>query len=63
MKHIIYIALALSLIAVGAVTAKDLIATDHNHNTATSSTVIDHSGRTNEDGCHNDYKKGTYHCH
>lgn len=22
-----------------------------------------HSGRTNSDGCHNDRKSGTYHCH
>ena len=22
-----------------------------------------HSGRTDRYGCHNDYKKGTYHCH
>ena len=62
MKNIIYVLAIIGLVSVGAVTAKSLIATDHNHN-ATSSTVIDHSGRTNQDGCHNDYKKGTYHCH
>ena len=22
-----------------------------------------HSGRTNSQGCHNDHKRGTYHCH
>jgi len=22
-----------------------------------------HGGRTNSEGCHNDTKKGTYHCH
>ncbi|KZK81291.1 hypothetical protein PsAD13_04241 [Pseudovibrio sp. Ad13] len=22
-----------------------------------------HSGGTNSDGCHNDRKRGTYHCH
>ena len=22
-----------------------------------------HSGRTNKEGCHNDYKTKTYHCH
>ena len=22
-----------------------------------------HSGRTDKYGCHNDWKKGTYHCH
>jgi hypothetical protein len=25
--------------------------------------IVAHSGRTNKDGCHNDRKKGTYHCH
>ena len=24
---------------------------------------ISHSGRTNAEGCHNDRKLGTYHCH
>jgi hypothetical protein len=62
MKSIIYILAVTGLLSVGAVTAKNIIATDHNHDTV-SSTVIDHSGRTNSDGCHNDYKKGTYHCH
>jgi len=69
MKKVIYITLAICLISTGVVTAKNLIATDHDHdhdhdhNTATSATVIDHSGRTNQDGCHNDRKRGTYHCH
>jgi uncharacterized protein YxeA len=63
MKKIIYIVLILVLASVGAVTAKSLIATDHTHNAAIYPTVIGHSGRTNKDGCHNDYKKGTYHCH
>ncbi len=27
-------------------------------------TIIDeHGGRTNAQGCHNDTKRGTYHCH
>ena len=25
--------------------------------------LIEHSGRTDRYGCHNDYKRGTYHCH
>ncbi len=25
--------------------------------------LLSHSGRTNKDGCHNDRKRGTYHCH
>ena len=62
MKKIIYTLVIIGLASIGAVTAKNLIATDHDHMT-TSSTVVDHSGRTNSDGCHNDYKKGTYHCH
>ena len=28
-----------------------------------SSTAFAHSGRTNSDGCHNDYINGGYHCH
>ena len=28
-----------------------------------SSDIVSHSGRTNRYGCHNDYKRGTYHCH
>ncbi|MBE9489646.1 MAG: YHYH domain-containing protein [Bacteroidetes bacterium] len=28
-----------------------------------SSLSYAHSGRTNKDGCHNDRKAGTYHCH
>lgn len=31
--------------------------------TYASESVISHSGRTNKDGCHNDRKRGTYHCH
>ena len=63
MKQLLYIALTIGLVSVSAVTAKNLIATDHDHSAVTSSTVIDHSGRTNKDGCHNDKKRGTYHCH
>lgn len=28
-----------------------------------SAFVYAHSGRTNSEGCHNDRKAGTYHCH
>ena len=28
-----------------------------------ASAAIAHSGGTNSKGCHNDTKKGTYHCH
>ena len=28
-----------------------------------ASAAFAHSGGTNSDGCHNDTKKGTYHCH
>lgn len=30
---------------------------------ALSATAEAHSGRTNSDGCHNDYIHGGYHCH
>ena len=29
----------------------------------TTSIALAHSGRTNKEGCHNDRKAGTYHCH
>lgn len=28
-----------------------------------SSLALAHSGGTNVEGCHNDTKRGTYHCH
>ena len=28
-----------------------------------SSISFAHSGRTNKEGCHNDYKNDSYHCH
>lgn len=28
-----------------------------------SSDIVSHSGRTDRYGCHNDRKRGTYHCH
>lgn len=28
-----------------------------------ASTAFAHSGGTNSEGCHNDTKRGTYHCH
>ena len=62
MKNIIYVLAIIGLVSVGAVTAKNLIATDHNHS-ATSSTVVDHSGGTDSAGCHHDRKRGGYHCH
>ena len=30
---------------------------------AASTAAIAHSGRTNSQGCHNDNRTGTYHCH
>ncbi len=36
------------------------IQTDHQH---ISSETVEHGGRTNSSGCHNDTKQGTYHCH
>ncbi len=62
MKNIIYTILVIGLVFVGAVTAQNLMATDHDHN-ATSSTVIDHSGGTDSAGCHHNRKTGGYHCH
>jgi len=28
-----------------------------------ASVAAAHSGGTNDQGCHNDHKRGTYHCH
>lgn len=28
-----------------------------------TTSAVAHSGGTNSAGCHNDHKKGTYHCH
>ena len=63
MKNFIYSILVLGFISVSAVTAKGLIATDPDLTIQANSTDISHSGRTNKDGCHNDRKRGTYHCH
>lgn len=40
--------------------ASGLIATDHNHN---NGSIVSHSGGTDKNGCHNDRKRGGYHCH
>ncbi len=55
--HIIIITL---LFLSGGVIASNLIATNHNHE---DDSTVSHSGRTDADGCHNDRKRGTYHCH
>ncbi|WP_421706092.1 YHYH domain-containing protein [Acinetobacter portensis] len=31
--------------------------------TIITNVVFAHSGRTNSEGCHNNHKNGTYHCH
>lgn len=28
-----------------------------------ATSVLAHGGGLNRDGCHNDHKRGTYHCH
>ena len=62
MKKFIFTILASILVSVNAVTAKDLITSTHIENIV-DTTTISHSGRTDSAGCHNDYKRGTYHCH
>jgi hypothetical protein len=58
MKRIIYAILVVGFASAGAITAKNLVATVHH--SITSSTVINHSGRTDASGCHHDYKTGGY---
>ena len=60
MKKIITTISVLFVLGSGSVISSNLIATDHNH---VSGDTISHSGRTNSEGCHNDRKRGTYHCH
>ncbi|RDH81057.1 MAG: hypothetical protein DIZ80_13125 [endosymbiont of Galathealinum brachiosum] len=61
MKKITILLAALTLISgVGTVIATNIIATNHIHDNKSS---ISHSGRTNAEGCHNDYKNNSYHCH
>ncbi len=59
MKKIMLV-LACTLLLGGAAIASVLLATDHSH---TDGFVTSHSGGTNSEGCHNDHKRGTYHCH
>ena len=60
MKKLTILLAALALISGGTVIATNIIATDHAHD---DKSTVSHSGRTNSDGCHNDRKNGTYHCH
>ena len=60
MKKVIYSLIIASVLIVGGLSAKTLIATDHSHagNQKTS-----HSGGTDAYGCHTNHKTGVYHCH
>ena len=60
MKKITTLLATLAILSGGTVIASNIISTDHIHN---DNSTISHSGRTNSDGCHNDRKRGTYHCH
>ncbi len=57
MKIIIIAGILLSFVLMGDVTASDKTGIN------VTNDQISHSGRTNKEGCHNDKKKGTYHCH
>ena len=59
MKKVLILAGILGLTSWGVI-ASDLLATDHNH---VNGSTVSHSGGTNSAGCHNDYKRGGYHCH
>jgi len=60
MKKISVLLTLFFLFGGGSVIATNIIATDHIHD---GNSTVSHSGRTNSDGCHNDRKNGTYHCH
>lgn len=59
MKKVLALISILSLASLGVI-ASDLIATDHNH---VDGSPVSHSGGTDRNGCHNDRKRGGYHCH
>ena len=56
----IYAVIAAFLFLSGGVIASNIITTDHNHD---DDSVVSHSGGTDAYGCHNDRKRGGYHCH
>jgi len=60
MNKITILITTLALLSGGTVIATNIIATDHVHD---DNSTVSHSGRTNSDGCHNNRKNGTYHCH
>jgi len=60
MKKITALLSILFLLSTGSVVASKLITTNHIHD---ESSKISHSGRTDAEGCHNDRKRGAYHCH
>lgn len=58
MKIAITVGILLFFVSMGSVTASDNTGINTTYNDQ-----ISHSGRTNKEGCHNDKKRGTYHCH
>ena len=56
----IYAAILTLLFLSGTAIATGIIATDHDHK---DGSTVSHSGGTDAAGCHNDYKRGTWHCH
>lgn len=61
MSHII-IAIFLSAFSL-IVSANSMLKTSNHQILTESNTNIEHSGRTDKDGCHRDRKAGTRHCH
>lgn len=58
MKKTILTILGIACLA-GSVSAVSIQILNHSH----SEEEINHGGRTNSSGCHNDHSNGTYHCH
>lgn len=58
-KTTVYISIFI-LLSAGSVMASKFIDSNHVHGI---DSVTSHSGRTNSEGCHNDYKNDSYHCH
>lgn len=57
-----YIILSLAFICSASITQDSFAKTDLVSGYSIGE-IVEHGGRTNSSGCHNDTKQGTYHCH
>ena len=59
----LYIILAITLIPISAAYNAQNSNISNSAEGINTSKYLAHSGRTDRYGCHNDRKRGTYHCH